>query len=229
MPQWLGRHKWLWLTAAVMIIGLLAFSACKDDKKEGKTPTPGGSPAAAEGPLKIGYLLDFTGALATFGPDEENAVKLAVEQINAAGGVLGEDVVLARGDSGTNKDIGVAEANRLVDIEKVHALVGSLASGVTLAIAEGGTGPKNILQISNASPSPPLTKANDNDFLFRTPISDAAQGQVLAKLVQDLGYTKVCTMYVNNAYGQGLSENFAAAFTGEVTAQVSHPDHTAAT
>jgi ABC-type branched-subunit amino acid transport system substrate-binding protein len=74
-----------------------------------------------------------------------------------------------------------------------------------------------------------LTQANDNDFLFRTPISDAAQGQVLAKLVQDLGYTKVCTMYVNNAYGQGLSENFAAAYTGEVTAQVSHPDQTAAT
>ena len=228
MPQWLGRHKWLWLTAAVMIIGLLAFAACKDDKKEGKTPAPGQSPAA-EGPLKIGYLLDFTGALATFGPDEENAVKLAVEQINAAGGVLGEDVVLARGDSGTNKDIGVAEANRLVDIEKVHALVGSLATSVTLAIAEGVTGPKHILQISHASTGPALTKANDNDYLFRTTISDAAQGQVLAKLVEDQGYTKVCTMYVNNAYGQGLSENFAAAFTGEVTAQVSHPDQTAAT
>src|SRR3990170_6135292 len=173
MPQWLGRHKWLWLTAAVMIIGLIAFAACKDDKKEGKTPAPGQSPAA-EGPLKIGYLLDFTGALASFGPDEENAVKLAVGQINDAGGVLGEDVVLARGDSGTNKDIGVAEANRLVDIEKVHALVGSLATSVTLAIAEGVTGPKHILQISHASTGPALTKANDNDYLFRTTISDAA-------------------------------------------------------
>src|SRR3972149_6635561 len=161
MPQWLGRHKWLWLTAAVMIIGLIAFAACKDDKKEGKTPTPGGSPAA-EGPLKIGYLLDFTGALASFGPDEENAIKLAVGQINDAGGVLGEDVVLARGDSGTDKDIAVAES----------------------------------------------------------------------KLVEDLGFEKVCTMYVNNAYGLGLSENFATAFEaagGTVTAQISHPDQTAAT
>ena len=228
MPQWLGRHKWLLLTVAVMIVGLLAFAACKDDEKAGKTPAAGETPGVP-GPLKIGYLVDFTGALAAFGPDEENAIKLAVGQINDAGGVLGEDVVLARGDSGTNKDIGVAEANRLVDIEKVHALVGSLASGVTLAIAEGVTGPKNILQISNASTSPALTKANDNDYLFRTTISDAAQGQVLAKLVEDLGLTKVCTMYVNNAYGQGLSENFAAAYTGEVTAQVSHPDQTAAT
>jgi ABC-type branched-subunit amino acid transport system substrate-binding protein len=211
-----------------MIIGLLAFAACKDDKKEGKTPAAGQSPTA-EGPLKIGYLLDFTGALASFGPEEENAIKLAVKQINEAGGVLGEDVEIVKGDSGTDKDIGVAEATRLVDIEKVHAIVGSLASGVTLAVAEGVTGPKNIVQISHASTSPALTAANDNDFLFRTPISDAAQGQVLAKLVEDLGFEKVCTMYVNNAYGLGLSENFAAAFTGEVTAQVSHPDQTAAT
>jgi len=228
MPQWLGRHKWLWLTVAVMIIGLLAFAACKDDKKTDKTPTGNESPTA-QGPLKIGYLLDFTGALAAFGPDEENAIKLAIKEINDAGGVLGKPMEAVKGDSATDKDIGVAEANRLVDIEHVQAIVGSLASGVTLAVAEGVTGPKNILQISNASTSPALTKANDNDFLFRTPISDAAQGQVLAKLVQDLGYTKVCTMYVNNAYGQGLSENFAAAYTGTVTAQVSHADQTAAT
>ena len=94
------------------------------------------------------------------------------------------------------------------------------------------TGPKKILQISHASTSPALTVANDDDFLFRTPISDAAQGQVLAKLVEDLGYESVCTMYVNNAYGLGLSENFATAFEaagGTVTAQVSHADQTAAT
>src|SRR3990172_3822638 len=228
MPQWLGRHKWLWLTAAVMIIGLLAFAACKDDEKAGKTPAAGETPGVP-GPLKIGYLVDFTGALAGFGPDEENAIKLAVKQINDAGGVLGEPVELFRADSGTDKDIGVAEATRLVDIEKVHAIVGSLASGVTLAVAEGVTGPKKILQVTHASTSPALTAANDDDYLFRVPISDAAQGQVLAKLVEDLGFAKVCTMYVNNAYGLGLSENFAAAYTGEVTAQVSHPDQTAAT
>jgi len=235
MPQWLGRHKWLWLIA-IVAIALLAFAACDDDEEEGTTPTDQTPSAditpAVAGPLKIGYLLDFTGALASFGPEEENAVKLAVKHINDAGGVLGEPVELARADSGTDKDIGVAEANRLVDIEKVHAIVGSLASGVTLAVAEGVTGPKNILQISHASTSPALTAANDNDFLFRTPISDAAQGQVLAKLVEDLGYTTVCTMYVNNAYGLGLSENFATAFEaagGTVSAQVSHPDQTAAT
>ncbi|MBI2913724.1 MAG: ABC transporter substrate-binding protein [Chloroflexi bacterium] len=220
MPQWFSGHRWFGVLA-VALATLVVFVACGGDGEEKKA-----------GPLKIGYLLDFTGALASFGPEEENAIKLAVKHINDGGGVLGQPVQLVRADSGTDKDIGVAEATRLVDIEKVHAIVGSLASGVTLAVAEGVTGPKKILQISHASTSPALTAANDNDFLFRTPISDAAQGVVLAKLVEDLGYTSVCTMYVNNAYGQGLSSNFATAYEdagGTVTAQISHADQTAAT
>ncbi len=105
------------------------------------------------------------------------------------------------------------------------AVVGSLSSGVTLAVAEAVTVPDKIIQISPASTSPALTAVEDNDFLFRTTLSDAAQGLILAKLANELGYKKVSTMYVNNAYGQGLSENFAAAFEelgGEVPAQVSH-------
>jgi branched-chain amino acid transport system substrate-binding protein len=92
-------------------------------------------------------------------------------------------------------------------------------------VAESVTGPNHILQISEASTSPALTDAKDNDFLFRTTISDAAQGVVLAKLATDSGLTSVCTMYINNAYGQGLSEIFADNFEkegGTVTAQVPH-------
>ena len=222
MPHWLSRHRWLWVVA-VLLVALLAFAACEDEEEEG-----GGTPAAG-GPLKIGLLVDFTGALSDFGPEQENAAKLAITHINDAGGVLGEPVELVVGDSGTTPDIGVSEARRLVDVEGVHAIVGSLASGVTLAVAESVTIPSNILQISPASTSPALTDVADDDLLFRTPISDAAQGLVLGKLVEDLGFTKVCTMYVNNAYGQGLSENFTDAFTGEVTAQISHTAETATT
>src|SRR5690606_39787082 len=82
-----------------------------------------------------------------------------------------------------------------------------------------------IVQISPASTSPALTDANDNDFLFRTTISDAAQGVVLAQLAQEQGFQTACTMYTNNAYGQGLSEVFAREFErlgGQVLAQVPH-------
>lgn len=228
VPQ-LSRLRWLLIVPAFLLV-LLALAACEDEEEEAtQTPTGEQSPVAAEGPLKIGLLLDFTGALAAFGPEEEDAARLAVKHINDAGGVLGQPVEVVVADSATAPDTGVSEARRLVDVEKVDVIIGSLASGVTVAVAESVTVPAKILQISHASTSPALTDVADNDYLFRTPISDAAQGQVLAKLVADLGYTKVCTMYVNNAYGQGLTEAFAAAYTGEVTAQISHTVETAAT
>ena len=226
MPQWLGRHKWLLLTVAVMIVGLLAFAACKDDKKEGKTPTGDETPPPAD-QLRIGLLGCFTGALAPFGPDYTNSANLALKHINDAGGVLGNPVALRIGDTQTLPQPGVAEARRLVDIEHVSAIVGACASGVTLAVAESVTVPAGILQISMASTSPALTDVADNDFLFRTPISDEAQGVILADLVEELGFASVCTMYINNAYGQGLSEKFASEFTGTVTAQISHTAETA--
>lgn len=233
MPQWFVRHRWLAITGVVLAATLVVFAACGDDDDEEDVEEESPSPAAGGGgPLKIGLLVDFTGALASFGPEHQNAAELAIKHINEGGGVLGQDVQLEVGDSATAPDPAQAEARRLIDVEGVHAIVGSLGSSVTLAVAESVTAPAQIPQISPASTSPALSTADDDDFLFRTPISDAAQGLVLAQLVEDLGFSSVCAMYVNNAYGQGLSENFAAAFEeagGTVTAQVSHPDQTAAT
>ena len=236
MPQWLIRHKWLLIVGAVFI-GLMVFAACNgDDDDEGETPVVGETPAdgetptdaeppAAGGPLKIGVLTAFTGDLSDFGPAQENAARLAVKEINAAGGVLGQDVEIVTGDTGTDPSQGVTEATRLVEIEQVHAILGALSSGVTLPIAESVTGPNGIVQISSASTSPALTEAADSDYLFRTTISDAAQGVILAQLATELGLTSVCTMFINNAYGQGLSEIFAESFEAEggtVPAQVPH-------
>jgi branched-chain amino acid transport system substrate-binding protein len=232
------RRRWrsLWLLGAALAALAIVAVACGGGEEKEATPaagetaavTPGTTPAAppsAEGPLKIGLLLAYTGDLSDFGPAHENAARLAVKEINAAGGVLGKPIEVVTGDTGTDPSQGVSEATRLVNVEGVNAILGALASGVTLPVAESVTGPNHILQISEASTSPALTDANDNDFLFRTTISDAAQGVILAKLATDEGLKSVCTMYINNAYGQGLSEIFAKNFEeagGTVTAQVPH-------
>jgi len=218
------------LLALIAALAMLVVACGDDDKDKEETPAAGKTPVAGKtaapgGALKIGLLLDFTGDLSEFGPNMENGAKLAAKDINDAGGVNGKDIELKRADSQTNPTAGVEGARQLVDVEKVSAVVGSLSSGVTLAVAEAVTVPEKIIQISPASTSPALTAVEDNDFLFRTTLSDAAQGLILAKLADELGYSKVSTIYVNNAYGQGLSENFAAAFEelgGEVPAQVSH-------
>ncbi|MGD0764910.1 MAG: ABC transporter substrate-binding protein [Dehalococcoidia bacterium] len=173
----------------------------------------------------MGILFDFTGDLAEFGPNMMNGANLAASDINAAGGVLSQNVVLKSMDSQTDPTQAVTAAKQLVESDGVSAIIGSLSSGVTLAVAEAVTVPDKVIQISPASTSPALTSVQDNDFLFRTTLSDAAQGLVLGQLANDLGYKKVATLYVNNAYGQGLSENFAKSFEalgGTVTAQVPH-------
>lgn len=219
MVQMWTRYKWLWLVA-IGLTAMLLFAACGDDDGDGD-----GDGEGAGGPLKIGLLVAFTGDLSDFGPAQENAARLAAKEINEAGGVLGQPIEIVTGDTGTDPSIGVTEATRLVEVEGVSAILGALASGVTLPIAESVTGPSNIVQISSASTSPALTDANDNDFLFRTTISDAAQGVVLAQLATELGLGSICTMFINNAYGEGLAGIFADNFEaggGTISAQIPH-------
>lgn len=248
MPRLLTQISWRWLLVGALIALLAVVVACGDDDDGGESPTgttePTGdgtetaAPAAVceDGPgvtgtgdaLKIGVLVPFTGALSTFGPEYENAARLAAKCINNAGGVNDAAVEIVTGDTGTAAEQGVSEATRLVDVEGVVGIVGAASSAVSLAVAESVTGPNQVVQISPASTSPALSAAADNDFLFRTPISDAAQGVLLAQLIaDDLGYTSVCAMYVNNAYGQGLLDSFTTAYEangGAVTASVAHDD-----
>jgi ABC-type branched-subunit amino acid transport system substrate-binding protein len=84
-----------------------------------------------------------------------------------------------------------------------------------MAVAEAVTVPSKILQISGASTSPGLTVMADDDFLFRTTVSDAAQGVVLARLALELGYESASALYINNPYGEGLAEQFKSTFEAE--------------
>jgi branched-chain amino acid transport system substrate-binding protein len=228
MRPWLLTFAVLLLAATVA--GLLA--ACGEEEEEGTataTPAAGTGTAAASpaagGPLKIGMLFDYTGDLGEFGPNMETGARLAEKQINAAGGVLGKPIELVKADAATSPQVAVQEATRLVNVEGVQAIIGCLSSGTTIAVAEGVTVPNEIVQISPASTAASITDLDDNDFLFRTTLSDTGQGKVLADWAWEQGYKKVATMYTNNAYGIGLSNGFAAAFEdlgGTVTAQVSH-------
>lgn len=185
---------------------------------------------AAAAPVKIGVLLPFTGPLGEFGAAFQKAADLAEEHL-AAGGY---PVEIVYGDTETNPTAAVESARKLVEVDQVHAVVGAAASSSSLAVAESVTIPKGVPQISYASTSPLLTilpADEGQDFLFRTVPSDALQGVVLAGVAVAEGYTNVAILYVNNPYGQGLKDNFQAAFEaagGTVSAAVPH-DETEAT
>lgn len=187
--------------------------------------------------VKVGTLIDYTGALAEFGPSHRNAVELAAAQLNdAARKVFGGPLVeLVHEDSGTTASVGIDRARKLVEVDRVPAIIGSLASGVTIPVAESVTIPAGVVQISQASTSPLITflpADTRRDFLSRTVASDALQGVVAAQLaageiVPGYKFRKAATIYVNNPYGQGLSNGFARSFQlrgGLVTAQVPVPE-----
>jgi len=173
--------------------------------------------------LKVGTLFPYTGPLKESGPNVRNGVMLAAKQMAEAG----FDVTLIHADSQTSAPAAVEAAEKLVKEEKVVAIIGAEASGVTSAVAETVADPNDILMISHASTSPILTNLasdNDKDLFFRTCPSDALQGVVLGKLAASL-YKSAAVMYVNNPYGQGLAEQFKKSFEkrgGRVLSMVPH-------
>ena len=174
-------------------------------------------------PVQIGTILAFTGDLASFGPPMRNGADLAAELVNAAGGVLDRPVRTAHKDSGTNPQVAIEAARTLININGAHAIVGALSSGITQAVAESLTVPNQVVLMSPASTSPALTVMDDDDFLFRTAVSDAAQGVVLARLAKEQGFNSASALYVNNAYGEGLANVFKEHFEkggGKVVALV---------
>lgn len=230
----LRKARW---SRLVLLLGLTLFAsialiACSDDGEgdgdttETATATEGtgeASATATEGameemtPLRIGYLADFSGPLAEFGPAIQTGVDLAVKHINEAGGVHGMPVEVVVGDDQTDPTAATEEARRLIEVEGVSAIVGPLASGVTIAVAEGVAAPAGVVVISLSATSPGITTVDDDGFLFRSTTSDAAQGVVLAQLAKDEGIDNVGVMYLNGAYGQGLADVFEANFDGTVT------------
>lgn len=183
---------------------------------------PFAGPATAADGLKLGVLMSMTGGLGSYGEVGLNGVRLAVEEMNAAGGVNRGQVTLAVGDDQTSPQAGVDAAKRLVDVEKVNAIIGALSSGVTIPVATSVSVPAGMLQISTASTSPEITTLKDNDLLFRTVPTDAVQGVALAQVAKEKGVKSISIIYVNNDYGKGLAEAFTKAYEGKVTQSIAY-------
>ncbi|MGD8304215.1 MAG: ABC transporter substrate-binding protein, partial [Desulfobacterales bacterium] len=160
--------------------------------------------AAPAADIRVGTLMSQTGPLKEYGPPIKDGAVLAGNQLAEAG----LEIEWFHEDSETNPAPATSAAKKLVDVNKVVAIIGALSSGVTLAVAESVTIPNEVILISPASTNPLMTVLpadEGKDWLFRTCPSDALQGVVAAKLAASYNKT-VSILYVNNAYGQGLAE-----------------------
>lgn len=187
----------------------------------------GSGTAALADDTKIGILMDITGPIANFIPPLQNAADLAVKQVNEQGGVLGGSAVAVYGDTTGTAQGAVDAAQKLVNVENVPIIMGSLMSGTTIAAAEAAIIPAGVPQISPTATSPAMTFLEDNGLVFRIVPSDNYQGEILAKMVMDEGIKKVALTYVNNDYGVGIGETFIDAYTeagGEIVAEAKHEE-----
>ena len=164
--------------------------------------------------VKIGLVGGISGPIAALAPPMIKASQLAVEHVNAQGGILdGRKLVAVVGDSACSPQGGTDAAAQVVNVEQVVAMVGPFCSGETLAAANPVNIPAGVVMISPSATSPELTTLKDNDLVFRTAPSDSYQGQALARKLLADGTDKVAVAYLNNDYGKGFAEAFRAEFS----------------
>ena len=207
-----------WRTTAVLGIAALALAACgggdEDDPgtTASETSSEGGE-ATGDGELVIGTLLPQTGNLAFLGPPEFAGVQLAIDEINAAGGVNGKEVRKVDSDSGdTSTDIASQSVDRLLS-ENVDAIVGAASSGVSFTVIDKITG-AGVVHFSPANTSPDFTDYDDNGLYFRTAPSDVLQGRVMGDVLLNDGYLNVGILALDDPYGTGLAENIQLSLEG---------------
>ena len=187
--------------------------------------------ARAADDIKIGLLFDVTGPVANFVPPMLDAVKLAVDQVNAQGGILGgRRLATVVADTQGTPETAVDAANKLVKVEHVPIVIGPLLSGTTLAAARSVFVPAGVIQISPTATTAELTTLKDNDWVFRLAPSDAYQGLVLAHLVATRGLKRVALTYADDDYAAGIADTFRTAYLrlgGRLTADLKHQENKA--
>ena len=174
--------------------------------------------------LKIGGIAPLSGGVAVYGVECKNGIDLAVEEINAAGGINGQKIQFICEDDEGDPAKSVSAYKKLVAKDKTRLIIGSLTSGCTLAVTSQAQANK-VVQIAPAATAPAITDAGN--FIFRACFIDPFQGRVGGKFAyENLGSKKAAVLYdIGNDYSVGLMENFVSEFEkqgGKIVAKESY-------
>ena len=165
------------------------------------------APAGAQAPIRIGEINSFSGIGAPFTGPYRAAVEMAVEEINARGGVLGRKVeVIFRDDKGQPAEA-VKHAQELVASERVHLISGTFLSNVGLAVSDWARQNK-VLFVAAEPLTEALTWSKGHGYVFRVRPNTYEQGRMLAERAGKLGHTKWATIGPNYEYGKRAWETF---------------------
>ena len=196
--------------AILLVSGLLLLLSCSQKKDV----------------IKIGEYGSLTGTTATFGISTKNGIDMAIQKVNQAGGVLGKQIMVIVEDDQGKPEEAATTVKKLINQDKVIAIIGEVASSRSLAgapICQAA----GIPMISPASTNPKVTEVGD--YIFRVCFIDPFQGTVMAKFCWNTLQVKSAAILtdIKNDYSVGLAELFARTFTelgGKIVAQESYSE-----
>lgn len=207
----MNLNTWRGLKTAAFCALIIAAAACSKGSKDNGTGSGTATGSGGGGTIVIGHFASMSGAQATFGISTDNAIKLAIKERNAKGGVKGRKIELVTIDDAGKQTEAATAVTRLINDHHVVAVLGEVAS--SLSLAGGPIAQKaHIPMISPSSTNPDVTDIGD--YVFRVCFLDDFQGWVDAKFAKDnLKATKAAIVFdQSQAYSSGLADYFEKAF-----------------
>jgi branched-chain amino acid transport system substrate-binding protein len=204
------------LLALLLITTLFVSFACE---RRGEVGNGGG-----DGPILVGYYGDLSGRTSSFGQSTKNGVEMAADEINKAGGVNGRQIQIITEDDQGEPNKAATVVTKLINQDKVVALLGEVASSNSLAAAPKAQEAK-VPMISPSSTNPAVTQVGD--YIFRVCFIDPFQGEVMAKFAaNNLKAKRAAILYdFNSDYSRGLQQFFKRSFEsngGQVVTEQSY-------
>ena len=199
----------------VSLASVALLVACGEVSKTGNSGSASGTEIGKT--LKIGFNFEETGDVASYGTAEQKAAKLAVDEINKAGGVDGKQIEVTDKDNKSELSEASTVSTNLVTQAKVNAIIGPATSGGTGA-AITNAAKASVPLITPSGTQDDLTKGQD--YLFRTTFIDSFQGKILSKYVTDNLKAKKVVLYYDNSsdYAKGIAKAFQEEYKGEIVA-----------
>lgn len=183
----------------------------------------GGSAAKNTKTIKIGANLELSGPVSAYGTAEYEGAKLAIEEINKNGGVLGKDLELIKLDNKSDKAESASVATKLATKERVVAIVGPATSGTAKSATPSVTRAK-VPMVTPSGTDDSVTMANGRvlDYIYRVCFQDSFQGVTLANFAaNELGAKKAVIIGDSSSdYAKGLTKSFKKSFKGDIVDEV---------
>ena len=199
----------------ISLASVALLAACGEVSTTGNSGSASGTEIGKT--LKIGFNFEETGDVASYGTAEQKAAKLAVDEINKAGGVDGKQIEITDKDNKSELSEASTVSTNLVTQAKVNTIIGPATSGGTGA-AITNAAKASVPLITPSGTQDDLTKGQD--YLFRTTFIDSFQGKILSKYVTDNLKAKKVVLYYDNSsdYAKGIAKAFQEEYKGEIVA-----------